>query len=259
MLDSAVSTFGERNSPWLMLIHQLPPKPDYLRVKVRRRLKGIGAVALKSTVYLLPNSDESHEDFEWLRQEIEAEGGSAIIAEAGFIAGLTDAEVEEMLASEHGARVSAAVPAAQPQGVDPGQVWVTRSDVHIDRIASAWLIGRFIDLNAQFKFVQARGYKPLKAELRFDMFEGEYTHVGDDCSFQTLSRAFGLSEKAIVTIGEIVHDLDFKVSRYGHAETAGIASLVSGVIEQWPDDPDRIERGRVLFDMLYESLRRRSN
>ena len=70
---------------WLLLIHQLPPKPDYLRVKVRRRLKGIGAVPVKHTVYLLPNTSDALEDFHWLREEIESQGGSAIIAEATFV------------------------------------------------------------------------------------------------------------------------------------------------------------------------------
>jgi hypothetical protein len=72
---------------WLLLIHQVPPKPDYLRVKIRRRLRGIGAVAVKKTVYALPYGDEGLEDFEWLRREIEADGGTAIIAEAEFIEG----------------------------------------------------------------------------------------------------------------------------------------------------------------------------
>jgi len=67
---------------WLLFIHQLPPKPDYLRVKIRRRLRKLGAVAIKQTVYALPSSEEALEDLQWLRREIEAEGGSAVIAEA---------------------------------------------------------------------------------------------------------------------------------------------------------------------------------
>ena len=62
---------------WLLLIHQLPPKPDYLRVKVRRRLQKIGAAALKNSVYVLPNTDDALEDLTWLTREIEADGGSA--------------------------------------------------------------------------------------------------------------------------------------------------------------------------------------
>src|SRR4249919_1559360 len=82
---------------WLLFLHQLPPKPDYLRVKVRRRLKGLGAALVKNTVYVLPNSDEALEDFQWLREEIVAQGGTAIIAEASFVEGISDEELHAMV------------------------------------------------------------------------------------------------------------------------------------------------------------------
>src|SRR5690242_1875312 len=166
---------GER-SPWLLLIHQLPPTPNYLRVKVRRRLRRLGAIALKQTVYVLPNTDEALEDFQWLRQEIGGAVGSAIIAESRFVEGITD---EEMAAAIDGERSDAAEAAVRPapDQVRPGRTWVTRADVHVDRIASAWLIRRFIDPKARFKFVPARGYKARRGELRFDMTGAQYTHV----------------------------------------------------------------------------------
>src|SRR3954464_13323024 len=88
---------------WLLFLHQLPPKPDYLRVKIRRRLKGLGAALIKNTVYVLPNTDEALEDFQWLREEIVAAGGSALIAEAGFIEGIADEEIQAMLNAERAA------------------------------------------------------------------------------------------------------------------------------------------------------------
>jgi hypothetical protein len=112
MHDSA--RFSTRGSPaakrWLLLIHQLPPKPDYLRVKVRRRLRSLGAVAVKHTVYLLPNTAGALEDLHWLRQEIESEGGSAVIAEAEFVAGLADEEIDAMLTAESGAALDSDAP-----------------------------------------------------------------------------------------------------------------------------------------------------
>ena len=89
---------GKRH--WLLLIHQLPPKPDYVRVKVRRRLRRLGAVPIKKTVYALPVSDEALEDFAWLRREIEGDGGSAVIVEAELVEGITDKELDTMLESE---------------------------------------------------------------------------------------------------------------------------------------------------------------
>ena len=243
---------------WLLFIHQLPPKPDYLRVKVRRRLRGIGAVAVKHTVYLLPNTSEALEDFHWLREEIESEGGNAMIAEAEFIEGLSDEEVEAMLESQLG---DAEDPDSEPRTgadrVDPGQTWVTREDVYVDRIASAWLIRRFIDPDAKFKFVPARGYKRRSGELRFDMFEAEYTHVGDNCTFQTLARKFAVNDRAVTAIGEIVHDIDCKDEGFGRPETAGIASLIRGIADAHQDDSDRIERGSALLDDLHASFQKR--
>src|SRR3712207_1598075 len=90
----------ESSQPWLLLIHQLPPKPDYLRVKVRRRLHALGAVALKNTVYVLPNRPETAEDFQWLREEIAADGGDATVVAASMLGGVTDPELEDLFRAE---------------------------------------------------------------------------------------------------------------------------------------------------------------
>ena len=75
-----------------------------------------------------------------------------------------------------------------------GRTWVTRKGVHVDRIASAWLIRRFIDPQARFRFVPAKGYVPETGELRFDMFEAEFTHEGDRCTFEVLLDRAGLND-----------------------------------------------------------------
>src|SRR5712671_6550879 len=86
---------------WLVLIHQIPPKPNYLRVKIGRRLQRLGAVAIKNSVYVLPRSDQSQEDFQWVVREIRAGGGDASVCEARFVEGLSDDEVEALF---HAAR-----------------------------------------------------------------------------------------------------------------------------------------------------------
>lgn len=237
---------------WLLLIHQLPPKPDYLRVKVRRRLQKMGAVALKNSVYLLPNTDEALEDFTWLLREIETEGGSAMVCQAGFIEGITDEEIDAMLDSRSDGERDAGG-ATATERVEPGQIWVTRPGVKVDRISSAWLIRRFIDPAARFKFVPPRGYEPAAGELRFDMYEAEYTHEGERCTFQTLLERFGLHDSALRAIGEIVHDIDCKDERFARPETAGIASLIRGIVQSSDDDAARIERGSAMLDDLYAS------
>jgi hypothetical protein len=309
---------------WLLLIHQIPPKPDYFRVKVRRRLQRMGAVALKNSVYVLPSRDETLEDFRWLLREIVAEGGEATLCEAELVEGITRAELEGMFAAERDAEYAALVTAAQGlanpgdalgddarAGIEPevgrlrqrmdeigaldffgatgrrgaeraittlearlrrpreaagrsaqrggnemqGHTWVTRRDVFIDRIASAWLIRRFIDPKARFKFTGAKSYNPRKGEVRFDMFEAEYTHEGDRCTFETLLDRAGLKDRGLRAIGQIVHDIDCKDMKFGREEAPGIAALVRGLARAYPDDATRLERGAAALDDLYASLR----
>ena len=247
MHDSGVSP---ALPPWLLLIHQLPPKPDYLRVKVRRRLHRIGAMPLRGSVYVLPASEEAREDFQWLGEEIRAEGGEAIVCEARFIQGISDEEVRAMFATSEGRAARAQGPATEP--VEPGRTWVTRRDVHVDRMASAWLIRRFIDPEARFKFVDASGYRPEAGELRFDMYEAEYTHEGELCTFQTLLRRFGLADSGLAAIGEIVRDIDCKDTKYGRSETAGVSAMIAGIAAGTPDDRMRLERSGPLFDGLLD-------
>lgn len=133
--------------------------------------------------------------------------------------------------------------------------WVTRRGVKVDRIASAWLIRRTIDPEAKFKFVADKGYRPgSDAEIRFDMFDAEFTHVGDLCTFEVLLRRFGLDDPALDRIGEIVHDIDLKDDKFGRPETAGFASLLSGIVAATPDDDERIERGSEMLNNLYLSF-----
>ena len=135
------------------------------------------------------------------------------------------------------------------------KVWVTREHVQIDRIASAWLIRRFIDPKARFKFVPGRSYTPRQGEVRFDMFEGEYTHEGDRCTFEVLVARAGLNDPALAAIGEIIHDVDLKDGKYGREETAGIRTVISGIAAAHRDDEQRLARGAAVLDDLYESFK----
>ena len=138
-----------------------------------------------------------------------------------------------------------------------GKTWVTRSGVHVDRIACAWLVRRFVDAEARFKFVSAKDYVPEPGELRFDMFKGEFTHVGDMCSFEVLLERLGLKDPALRAIAEIVHDIDLKDGKFGREQTAGIAHVIAGICTSQRDDLARIDRGSALFDDTYEYFRRK--
>lgn len=137
------------------------------------------------------------------------------------------------------------------------RTWVTRQGIHVDRIACSWLIRGFIDPTARLKFVPAKGYAPARGELRFDMFDGEFTHDGDLCSFETLLSRFGLDDVALRAIGEIVHDIDLKDQKFGREEAPGIDRLIAGLCMANSEDGDRLSAGSVVFQSLYEYYRRK--
>ena len=242
MNDTKISQAQEPR--WLLLIPQLPPKPDYLRVKLRRRLQKVGAVSLRNAVYVLPNEGDALEDFTWLRAELKEDGADAIICAADIIAGSTDDEIQELF--------------GEVDADFNGRTWVTRQGVFIDRIASAWLIRRFIDRSAKFKFVPAKGYQHEQGELRFDMYRGEYTHEGDRCTFEVLLEKFSLDDSALHVIGEIVHDIDLKDDKFSRPETHGVQSVVAGIAAAHSDDNDRLTHGSAIFDALYSQLSRKA-
>ncbi len=240
---------------WLLLFHQIPPKPDYFRVKVWRRLQRIGAVPVKNSVWVLPYNDQAVEDFRWLLEEIVAGGGEASVFRGNFVDGLSDRDIKGLFRKAGEPRPVRKARTGPRRGRMRGRTWVTRRGVFVDRIASAWLIKRFIDRAARFKFVAPEGYAPRKGELRFDMFEAEYTHEGDRCTFETLLRRFRLREPALRAIGEIVHDIDCKDAKFERAEAIGVERLLAGIARKHATDATRLRRGAVVFDNLYQSSR----
>jgi hypothetical protein len=319
----------DRQPRWLLLIHQIPPTPNYLRVKILRRLQKIGAVAVKNSVYALPNSEEAHEQFAWVAKEIAEGGGDTSICESSFVGDKSDHVIEGLfnaarakdfaelmdearevkrslgrkrhLGQRERNEVAAAVirirrnlaevlaldffsapgrepleallselegrltpPAAESDPDEPmarrpvhGATWVTRKNIHVDRIASAWLIRRFIDPDATFKFVPGKGYTAQDGELRFDMFEAEYTHEGDRCTFEVLMSRFELADPALAPIAEIVHDIDVRDGKFARPEVSGIERVITGIAAGRAEDEERITVGGALFDALYDAYKRR--
>jgi hypothetical protein len=305
-----------KSQDWLMLLHNIPPKPAYLRVKIWRRLQALGAVAVKNAAYVLPKSDQAQEDLRWVSREIAEGGGEAVLCEARFVDGLDDAALRALFNAARDADYAALAEEARgameagenkreaaerrlsrrfdqaaamdffratgrgaaegalaalkakvkhpaqklPRPHDTtekprGRVWVTRKSVFVDRIASAWLIRRFIDPKARFKFVAEKDYRPKPGELRFDMFDAEFTHEGDRCTFEVLRDGFAPGDAALGPIAEIVHDIDMKDGKYGRAETAGVLQMLTGIAEGTDDDEERNRRGAEVFEALYRSFK----
>ena len=306
---------------WLLLAHQLPTRSSNARVKTWRRLQQLGAVAARNSVYVLPNTPQCREDFEWIRSEIVALGGDATVfaadvvspgaddlvaafvraRDADFLALKRDAErmagrVRPATASRHdgtrravkglrerlqeiqrvdffgtthGQAAGDAVAAIEQRLAGPfqdkepkeGDVrlstrdfvkrrWVTRPRPGVDRMSSAWLIRRFIDPRATFAFVD----RPRASDVPFDMYDGEFSHQGDLCTFETLARRFGLKSAAVHQIGRIVHDLDLKDTRYASPEGPAVGRMVEGLRQLHADDAALLEQGIAMFEALARSF-----
>jgi hypothetical protein len=320
---------------WILLIHQLPPRPTSLRVRVWRKLQRLGSVPIKNSVYVLPFTDSTYEDFQWLKQEIQTSGGEATVLRASAVEGATNKEIIEQFrktrneeyeqvkaemdalsaslrdlnregnmnrintydadldklhkelervtatdyfnASNRSAALAAyercrkTLLASQSRDEKPtksnhgsnqqlpvsqyqGRRWVTRQNLFIDRLAAIWLIKRFIDAKARFFFIKEG--ESIEGGIGFDLYGGEFTHRGEDCTFETMIKEFGLADDAgLNAIAEIVHDIDLKDNKFNRSEAAGLGAIILGMVEHTKDDRKLAQQCGPIFDSLYQLLR----
>src|SRR5689334_7798750 len=307
----------------LLLLVGLPPTPSSLRVRVWRRLRSIGAVALKRSAYLLPDTPERYEDFQWLAQEVQRDGGEATLIRVATIENMSAGDVvrlfheprdrdyrqlaarhrkllhkldrktigartqEEIarLAKDHqrirdidffdapaGAEVrrleeAIAMRTRRPEHAAPeprpmldlsrmrGRRWVTRPRPHVDRLASAWLIKRFIDPEAMFVFAPPAAF-PADA-IPFDAPGVELSHRGEDCTFETLVKQARLRDRRLVHLAEVVHEADLRDGKYPHEEARGIDVAIRALLAAASDDHQVLAQGMALFEGLYATTPRR--
>jgi hypothetical protein len=310
----------------LLLLFGLPPTPSSLRVRVWRRLRSLGAVALKRSAYLLPDTPERYEDFQWLAQEIQRQGGDATLIRVQQIENVgpgdvlrlfheprdrdyrqlavryrkvlqrldrksetTRARVADELArlsKDHqrirdidffdapgGAevrRVEEAITMRTRRPESPraearpsldlttlrGRRWVTRPRPHVDRIASAWLIKRFIDADAVFVFARPAEF-PADA-IPFDAPGVELSHQGEDCTFETLIKRARLRDRRLTRLAEVVHEADLRDGKYPHEEARGIDVAIRALLAASADDHQVLAHGVTLFEGLYATTSRKA-
>jgi hypothetical protein len=162
----------------------------------------------------------------------------------------------EQLASQQAQssrRPSKVEPVHDPRKKPRGALWVTRPRPGVDRMASAWLIRRFIDHGARFAFVPDPAAAPVHA-IPFDMFGVEFSHHGEHCTFETLCEHFGIRDEAVTRLAEIVHDLDLKDSLFESSEAPTIGLLIDGLQLGTDKDDELLVRGMMLFDALHRSF-----
>ncbi len=149
-------------------------------------------------------------------------------------------------------------PGAAVRREDPkqfvGKVWLTRPRPGIDRAGSAWLIRKFIDAKARFVF----GMDPAKRPeaVPFDMADVEFSHHGDDCTFETLVKRFGITNKAVLRMTEMVHDADLEDEKFQRCECIGINAVLTGWARTGISDRELLEKGIECFEGLYKAVKK---
>jgi len=116
------------------------------------------------------------------------------------------------------------------------------------------LIRKFIDPKARFIFASDPAKYP--DAIPYDMFEVEFSHHGDDCTFETLVKRFGIPDKAVLKIAEMVHDTDLEDGKFQTTECVGIDQILKGWAKKGLSDKELLERGGECFDALYQQLRK---
>ena len=302
---------------WLLLLYTLPATKASGRVNLWRKLKKMGAYALKTSAYVLPEEPAHVERFQWLAQQVRDEGGEATLARVTNIEGLTHEDLarlfNEARAQDYAAlskplneliafnrkklgegfadaleklhrqfrEVRAIDYFACPAGHDmemllqratrlseprtkapvtldvkryQRRVWLTRPRPEIDRVGSAWLIRKFIDPHATFVFAPKPDAQP--DAIPYDMMNVEFTHHGDDCTFETLIKRFAIADSAARRIGEMIHDADLEDGKFQRPECSGLDLLFKGWARLGLSDAEILERGFGCFDALHAALRK---
>jgi hypothetical protein len=315
---------------WLTLLMTLPPTPTRHRVGVWRKLQRMGAVRLRGAGWILPETPETTELFQWLVQEIQSFRGEVTLLRVDRVETMKDEEIAELFHQARAAEYQAVTrgcrevlgqvdrhrashrgsitplkakldglkreldriesidylksPAGQRTrrlwettakrlravetkppvagGRRPGSLpargstWVTRPRPHIDRIASAWLVKRFCDPDAVFEFADAAD--AARKGVPFDVLGAEFGHHGEDCTFETLVKRFGLKDRRVKLIAEIVHEADLHDGKYSRNEAIGVDLSIRALAEATADDHDLLTHGMAIFDGLYSVLKQKA-
>jgi hypothetical protein len=172
--------------------------------------------------------------------------------------GLLRKQLEELSAVEKGHTGSISAPLPNGRNITnfSGLTWLTRKRPFVDRMASAWLIRRFIDPKASFAFKDENELKDLanKLEVSYDVRNGDFTHIEDLCTFEVLTKSFGLVDKGLDYLSRIVHNIDIKDGKFSAPEAHVIEMIIKGIRNRALPDSETLEQGIAVFEALYLSI-----
>jgi hypothetical protein len=312
---------------WLIFSYTVPAKNPNVRVKAWRRLQAVGAVQLKSSLYVLPFSEANYEHLQWLAREVEELGGEAVFFHCLAVENLTEAEIKALFGkarkedySRLHEEIQALTKSLEAGAMEPedkireiqtnlkkftrkfqaiqeidffptgqaertamllaslaerlkvltgegpgpespgilkkedyrGKTWVTRERPYIDRLASFWLVRRFIDNDAKLAFISPQEeMKKAPGLVYFDMAGAEFTHRDRLITFEVLAAAFGLQDPGMARLAALVRAIDLKEDLEGLEEAKTLKDLVDGLVTITPSDDELVQRALLIFDALY--------
>jgi hypothetical protein len=302
-----------KGPPWLLLIFSLPSKKASERVGIWRKLQKYGALPLRNSGYVLPNTPTNQERFEWLATAVRGFRGEASVLQVQAIDDLPsdilkgrfreqrkpdyEALIREIRGlkrsvpgfstqlnrlkrrfeeivevdffectlqmqagmalrnAQHPVDASTPPPRGKVKRSEyQNRAWVTRPRPGIDRASSAWLISRFIDAKPTFLFAIDPSARP--EAVPFDMYQDYgFGHEGDNCTFETLCRRFGITDKRVLSIGQAIHDADLEDGKFGRSEGVVVNQILNGWARQGVSDDELLRRGVELIEGLYRSIR----
>ena len=316
---------------WLFFSYTVPAKNPTVRVKAWRRLQAVGAVQLKSSLYVLPFSEANYEHLQWLAQEVEELGGEAVFLQCPAVENLSEDEIKAIFGrvrdEDHarlyeevkdfgnsleaqvmdqkqkardleaglkrfsrkfeaiqeidffptgqgertamlmaslqerfqvltGAEVKPATAPILNEEDYQGKTWVTRERPYIDRLASFWLVRRFIDAEAPIQFISHKEIpQPGPDKVYFDLAGAEFTHRDRLITFEVLVVAFGLEDPGLKHLAALVRAIDLKENLDGLEEVKTLKDLLDGLVKITPNDGELVQRALLIFDALYAVYR----
>jgi hypothetical protein len=179
---------------------------------------------------------------------------SALGRELGARLRRAEAEAKRLFTERKAAPARAAAIPLRDRRSYQGRVWVTRRHPFVDRMASAWLIRKFIDPAAKFDFRDEDAVASLSGGVvSFDARGADFTHSGNLCTFEVLLRAFGIRDRAAAKIARLVHELDLKDGKYHGPEAQGVEEILLGIRKSARDDAEALARAIEVFEMLHAS------
>ncbi len=248
--EDIVALFNDQRQPQYL---EIVKKIDEFSGRLRNLRKGGKD---KKATSLFRQYEKIQSEFQAVQQRdfFQSEKGQDVLTQLGVLR----KQLEDFSAVEKDHKGSISTPLPNGRNITnfSGLTWRTRKRPFVDRMASAWLIRRFIDTKASFVFKDESELKDLTSELEvsYDVRNGDFTHIEDLCTFEVLTKSFGFEDKGLDALARIVHDIDIKDGKFAAPEAHVIEMIIKGIRNRALPDSETLEQGIAVFEALYLSI-----